>query len=220
MQWGGLPPTNPRAEVKSRVGNVNFGNPDNFVDRQVDFTAYMPNNSIVPRNKFAGVFNSPQSLVRAGDLRSGSDEIVLTEFMDSTDAVSEPGDPDEMKSERSVTAFLDAFSQYDTANPHDSSPGLASAPISDNRHKLDDYGLGDSSYDELLDTQGLIDGSRQIAATGRHHPGRSRGSDQGGSTNFAYADGHVERKHLFDTFDDKEWGKRFYSLDADIRYAD
>ncbi|MEM0913387.1 MAG: prepilin-type N-terminal cleavage/methylation domain-containing protein [Planctomycetota bacterium] len=218
MEYGGMPPTNPRDVVKNRVTEITFGNASNVVDRQVDFNAYMPNNAIVPRNKFTPTFNSPQNLVRASDLLSPSEEIVLTEFIDSVTAITGVGDPNNMKSERSVTAFTDAFGQYDSADPQDSSPSTPGLPISDNRHNLPNYGIG-SDYETLLQTQGLIDGSGQIGAVGRHHPGKTRGSDQGGTTNFAYGDGHVERKHLFDTFDEQEWGQRFYSLNVDIRYA-
>jgi prepilin-type processing-associated H-X9-DG protein len=56
---------------------------------------------------------------------------------------------------------------------------------------------------------------------GRNH-GRKRiatvkgipGTDER-KTNFLYADGHVETKHVFETLSPFQWGERFYSLRPD-----
>lgn len=46
-------------------------------------------------------------------------------------------------------------------------------------------------------------------AVGRHHPG---GDKLGGSVNFLYVDGHVERKTILKTLQDREWGDKYYAL--------
>jgi prepilin-type processing-associated H-X9-DG protein len=49
----------------------------------------------------------------------------------------------------------------------------------------------------------------EINAIGRHHPS---GDKFGGSTNFCYTDGHVERKAIWQTLHHREWGDKYFSL--------
>jgi prepilin-type processing-associated H-X9-DG protein len=60
---------------------------------------------------------------------------------------------------------------------------------------------------------GLIDGSTgdsEANAVGRHHSGGD--SKMGGTANFIYVDGHVDRKTILDTLKKREWGDKYYSL--------
>ena len=70
------------------------------------------------------------------------------------------------------------------------------------------------SYSWLLRQNDLIESENQLNCIGRHHPGQEtyKGEDYGGKTSFAYADGHVEQKHVFETIEKEEWGQKFYSL--------
>ncbi len=45
---------------------------------------------------------------------------------------------------------------------------------------------------------------------GRHHPGGDK--EFGGTANFLYCDGHVERKTVYESIRKREWGDKFYSL--------
>ena len=65
----------------------------------------------------------------------------------------------------------------------------------------------------------LIQDQVQLNAVGRNHPGTaSAGSkSMGGTTNFLYCDGHVERKSIVETLNSKEWGAKFYSLGGAVR---
>jgi prepilin-type processing-associated H-X9-DG protein len=64
---------------------------------------------------------------------------------------------------------------------------------------------------QIQDTVGLIDGAvgPETNAVGRHHPS---GDKLGGTTNFLYTDGHIERKTILQTLIDREWGDRYYSI--------
>ena len=34
----------------------------------------------------------------------------------------------------------------------------------------------------------------------------------GGTANFIFCDGHVERKHVLETCEERQWGDRFYGI--------
>ena len=66
---------------------------------------------------------------------------------------------------------------------------------------------------EIEGKVGVIEGGNfgtELNAIGRHHPG---GNSEGGTTNFLYTDGHVERKTLTSTLLGRQWGNCYYSLD-------
>ena len=178
------------------------------VDRQVSPMAYAPNEAIIPRNKFFG--NAPtergSKLVNASILLSPSEEIIATEFIDNPLVATAPGGA--IKSHRPLFGigsgfFVGSAVDYTFAAPF----------YRDDRAPGNNYRIG-STYKTLLNktTEGGID-SNPMEAVGRHHPGGDGpDSEDGGTTNFSYADGHVSRKTLFETFDDAEWGKRVYSV--------
>lgn len=76
------------------------------------------------------------------------------------------------------------------------------------------YGLYPAS--RLEEQTGLIEAS-EINAIGRHHPGGDK--IMGGTTNFLYVDSHVENKPVLDTFKNREWGDRYYSLTGNNEIA-
>jgi prepilin-type processing-associated H-X9-DG protein len=61
----------------------------------------------------------------------------------------------------------------------------------------------------LLDNPGIS----ELNAVGRHHPG---GDDYtGGTANFLYGDGHVEKKSLLQTVKNWEWGLKYYAISGE-----
>jgi len=61
---------------------------------------------------------------------------------------------------------------------------------------------------------GLIDGSlvTELNAIGRHHIGGDE--EFGGTANFLYCDGHVDRKTVLETMENREWGDAYYSING------
>jgi prepilin-type processing-associated H-X9-DG protein len=64
----------------------------------------------------------------------------------------------------------------------------------------------------------IVSNASTLNAVGRHHEGSSSATTRegqggfGGTANFVFVDGHVERAHVRDTVRDRKWGRRFYSL--------
>ncbi|MEM6332311.1 MAG: prepilin-type N-terminal cleavage/methylation domain-containing protein [Planctomycetota bacterium] len=214
MENGGHPATNPRDGINVPPG-IQTGSPSTTVDRQVDYLAYAPNNVMIPRNKFVEPGNGDRNLrlVRSSELIAPSDEIMTTEWIDRIESVaSADGGPLEMKSHRSINPFFNPFG--DNADPWklSNNPGVNRYDDTRNTDAAGRFQLPRSYEEELNSTgTGTID-DEPMMAVGRHHPGSTRGAEEGGTTTFSYSDGHTERKHLFDTFEDEEWGKRYYSL--------
>ena len=111
----------------------------------------------------------------------------------------------ESKSHRPVNPFY----HLSTGTDEYSAPPWASGFIYGPPEDRDTYGL--LPLDKIDDKIGVIDGSAgpEINVVGRHHPG---GDDLGGTANFLYTDGHVERKTILQTMKLREWGSRYYSL--------
>ncbi|MEM9882575.1 MAG: prepilin-type N-terminal cleavage/methylation domain-containing protein [Planctomycetota bacterium] len=209
MEDGGIEPTNP-------VGGA-------VVDRQVQRLSYTTNAVFSPRNKFNQPLSDPRShrLPRQSEFLSPSGEIMVTEFIDNPNVITDGAG--ENKSHRPVNPIDNGFGGSN-ADPW-TYPAAGDA-IQDGRLTLGaDYGLG--NYRDNLNANaptGGIDGGQPMVAVGRHHPGGEGASSvDGGTTNFTYADGHVERKTLYETFEGKEWGEKYYSLTGSptaIRYLD
>jgi prepilin-type processing-associated H-X9-DG protein len=65
----------------------------------------------------------------------------------------------------------------------------------------------------------LIQDSVQLNAVGRNHPGSASagGKSMGGTSNFLYVDGHVDRKSVVDTLNNREWGAEFYTMHGAVQ---
>ncbi|MEM7627693.1 MAG: DUF1559 domain-containing protein [Planctomycetota bacterium] len=195
MENGGIAPTNLA--------------PGSVVDRQVERLSYTANNVLVPRNKF----NEPAStrshkLVDASVLKSPSSEILVTELIDNELAASDSGGT--IKSHRSLNPILNPAGNDKEPWKYPAAGGV----IPDARlQQGGSYGLGNYQDTLLTTTPGAIDSGSPMQAVGRHHSGGDGpGSEDGGTTNFSYADGHVTRKTLYETFEEREWGQEYYSL--------
>lgn len=202
---GGPPRTNPGPErgdwEPGQKDDNGQTSPNDHVDMQPNRVAFTANAAIMPRNKFAGHYSYQRNnqLVSPEDIKSAGNEILLTEWNDNWQTVGVGGIS---KSHRPVLGLTSAGAggadwMYNVP---------ATRPLYATYHKESDI----MAYDDVMKANNLIESSCQLNAVGRHHPGSGEDEEYGGVTNFAYADGHVETKHIMKTLD--EWGARFYSL--------
>lgn len=219
---GGAPRTNPGL-VKDNwePGQVDDGGsdaPNTREDKQAPRMAFTANAALMPRNKFTSQLVSAASsggvrvnvLVQDERLKKPSGTILLTEFLDDWKQVGvNVGGGFVSKGHRPVNPFYNLSNSFDPyshdrqvgsffyGNPLDPSFGLA--PLSD----LKDGGVWDSpTYN-------------QMNFVGRHHPGKGRNKTWGGDADFAYVDGHVENKTVYQTLRQRDWGDRFHSIDGE-----
>ncbi|MEP0848451.1 MAG: hypothetical protein HRF50_16715, partial [Phycisphaerae bacterium] len=226
---GGAPRTNPGPEDRHwESGQVDSNNnrrpggdtSTRVEDKQAPRMAYGANAAIVPRNKFRNTAviddSNCSSLarlnkwVRESELNTSRKIVLATEYFENWRAIGKSlsGNPDGdvvSKSHRSIVPFENIGYDCEYAVPQDQSGFVYGDP------DLPYFGL--EARRLLLERDALIEGSvaTELNAVGRHHPG---GDDFGGSTNFLFIDGSVERKELLETLKRREWGDRFYSMEG------
>lgn len=209
MENGGAPRTNPgpRDWEKGQVDQNNTGSPNTLEDRQAPRLAYAGNAAIFPRNKFNYVLSGGPRVnvcVNETKIHDPARVVLCAELNKNWKAAGiEQGNGVMSKSHRPINPFwhLGAGSNEYAAAPE--TPGFT---------------YGNSPYHGLLplrdveEAAGLIDnpGVVETNAVGRHHPGGD--AYMGGTANFAYADGHVDRKTVLETIRNQEWGNRYYAI--------
>jgi prepilin-type N-terminal cleavage/methylation domain-containing protein/prepilin-type processing-associated H-X9-DG protein len=204
---GGPPRTNPgpdKADWESgqKDDNGQTG-PNDYEDMQPERMAFTANAAIMPRNKFAPYYSYTRTnqLVSPDEIERAGNEILLTEWNDNWKTVGIGG---LSKSHRPVCGITSAGAGADASWMYNIPKNR---PLYGVYHKEGDI----QEYGEVLKASNLIESECQLNCVGRHHPGSTgHGKEYGGTTSFAYVDGHVESKHIIDTLD--EWGSRFYSL--------
>ena len=221
---GGAPRTNPGPDQEDwEQGQIDdTGNtaatPGSIADKQARRMAYAGNAAILPRNKFQQADGVPlqpgqrrfNRFVKPEEIEDAGRTIIATEYHNNwrliADASESTGGLLLVKSHRPINPFYSistGFDEYATPPAQDDYVyETASSPT--------DFGLVPKS--EMDDGQSLIGGTSgkaELNAVGRHHPGGDR---LGGTANFLYCDGHVERKTILQTMVDREWGRRYYSL--------
>lgn len=174
--------------------------------------AYTANAAVIPRDKFTTELSGgPRVNVLVPDNRVISPRAVIlaTELNKNwvTSAIA-AGRGLESKSHRPLNPFY----HLSTGTDEYSAPPWASGFIYGPPEDRDTYGL--LPLDKIDDKVGVIDGSAapEINVVGRHHPGADR---LGGTANFLYTDGHVERKTILQTMKLREWGSQYYSLSGE-----
>lgn len=226
---GGLPRTNPGPEKsdwepKQRDQNgttANSANSSTLKDHQARRMAFTANAAVVPRNKFtpelSGNYHRVNKCVQEHEVAT-SRGVILAAELNEEFTLSSVSESDGMlcKSHRPVSAF---WSQSSGANEYDApTNGGALFRYGDFNDKKY-YGL--KPLNELKGKVGVIDGAYggvEVNAVGRHHSG---GDELGGTTNFLFTDGHVDRTTILDTFRKRLWGDRYYSLTGgftDVKY--
>jgi prepilin-type N-terminal cleavage/methylation domain-containing protein/prepilin-type processing-associated H-X9-DG protein len=218
---GGAPRTNPGPKAENWEGGQVDDNmqssPNSVEDLQAPRMSYTANAAIMPRNKFTRSLSGGlrvNKFVNDTEVKFGSKTIMATEFNNNWNAlgVQKTGDGLLVKSHRPINPFYHFSSGWDEYNAPVSRSGRAGFVLGD--PNAADYGLLPLSH--LGSKPGLIESS-EINAIGRHHPGGDK--IMGGTTNFLYVDSHVENKTVFDTFKNREWGDRYYSLSGNNQVA-
>jgi prepilin-type processing-associated H-X9-DG protein len=210
---GGAPRTNPGPLLRDwepmQVDQNAQTSPNPLTDMQAPRMSYTANGALVPRNQFTPQLSGGprwNRFVSEYAVRDLSHTILVTEFSDhwNNTATLQPGPNTLMsRSHRPVNAFWNVASG---GNPYQAPP---SGGFTHGDAFQEDYGL--LPVNTLRTFPGVIEGigSPAVNAVGRHHPG---GDFLGGTTNFLYGDGHVDRKTVLETMRQREWGERFHSL--------
>ena len=205
IENGGLPPTNTTADNHDN-GQSNDAGAD-IQDDQVRRCAYTLNEAICPRNKFGKNFQGARrrcTWVNGGSIHNSAQTILGTEFPQNSLIVvdtGEVGGGPVCKSHRPVHGFQGLGGTYSIVDVGPGTPlvrdtvaDLAPDPHPGTPCRLD--WVGRNHYKRKLDAQGW---DTRL-------------------TNFLYCDGHVETKHIRDTFSPWQWGDKFYSvIPGDVR---
>lgn len=208
-------------------------------DWQAPFMAYTANAAIMPRNKFTmdlasqALMGSDRAyrtnqLVRESQIENPGMTILAAEFVNDWEFIGVGGNQSssnyiKSKSHRPVNPFYglsgtEPFAERDYGDRSPARPSFFYEPLEDPFGAQDErertYGLlpyktfKSPSYKPFFGSKGR--NLLQLNAVGRHHPGGEEWF--GGTSNFLYADTHVERKTILDTIKQREWGRRYYSV--------
>jgi prepilin-type N-terminal cleavage/methylation domain-containing protein len=204
---GGAPATNPGERATSWETDLqqrdDLGNTSPVAapqDRQAPRTAYTANAAILPRNKLnPGSSPRHNRLVQDSAVTFPSKTILFSELV-HTNSWRTVFDGQQSRSHRPITPFLGVSTGDDVYDQPDSANGGAFVYPA-RTTMLAKTAIGDDM---------LGYGRNPINAAGRSHPGG--GGWIGGTSNFAFPDGHGERMSALDSLEKKLWGDKFYSL--------
>ncbi|MBN1764762.1 MAG: type II secretion system protein [Sedimentisphaerales bacterium] len=221
MKNGGAPRTNPGYNRDNwedgqvdAAGNTQPSNSPE--DNQAPRMALTANQALIPRNKFNTLLSEStyrtDSLVKEGAIKDRPGELILAaEFNQDWKALTviQGNNRYLCKSHRPVCAFVTATGAANGKTYWKNSPqlGYMYPPKSQN------FWLAD--YETYQQGGNWLDSDMKLNSVGRHHAPDHfivEGVDYGGSSNFLYVDGHVERLHVYETLDKRHWGKYFYSM--------
>ncbi len=203
---GGAPATNPGGDVDdwdTELGQTNaLGQstpPAPPKDRQAERMAYVANAAVMPRNKLNSSSGRHNRLVQDSLITRADKTILATELVHNGDW-STVLDGTVSRSHRPITPFLGVNSGDDVYQQPENTNGPAymyparTTIVARSAIRPDMLGFG----------------RNPINAVGRSHPGG--GKFVGGTANFVFVDGHVERMSVLDSLDKKLWGDKFYSM--------
>ncbi|HVT82886.1 MAG TPA: prepilin-type N-terminal cleavage/methylation domain-containing protein [Phycisphaerae bacterium] len=224
---GGLSRTNPGPYQANWTGgqvdqNGNTGPSGSSIqDVQAPFMAFTANAAIMPRNKFTAAVamadgGNGQRLsvfLRQGRVKQESGTILMTEFnsrWQTISAIDSSSGNRVIKSHRPLSPFIGAGGGSDEF----------SVPFTGQFARPDINDLYDKT--QLASHEGagdslITDPQTQLNAVGRQHPGgySAGGRNFGGTANFIYMDGHIERKNVAQTMGAGgawEWGDAYYTI--------
>jgi prepilin-type N-terminal cleavage/methylation domain-containing protein/prepilin-type processing-associated H-X9-DG protein len=219
---GGAPRSNPGSKQEDSEDWIQNNDP-NLVDRQVPRLAYAANDMLMPRNKFvrAGDVPRPYRLVKPSDLdrsaNGSAKTILLAEFLNAENyrSLESPSQEGRIKSHRPITPV----NSQGAPSYRPETLALTSGRIVPFRYPTYDASGGDTEVrpTDLLGRFMIEDAQTVLNAVGRHHP--PRGGAFGGTTNYLFMDGHVERLGITETVEKRLWGDRFFSMTGDNRIA-
>ena len=168
-------------------------------DRQAKRMAYTGNGAIFPRNKFSQGSARRNQLVTDANITLPTRTILATEFLEANDWRS-IAEGQTSKSHRAVTPFVGGSAGADVYNE----PDLGTEP------RFFYPSESDIKRAEQLGNGMIVDANTTLNAVGRHHPGGDKA--YGGTVNFVFVDGHIERMTVIQSVRERKWGDRFYSL--------
>ncbi|MBX9735604.1 MAG: type II secretion system GspH family protein [Phycisphaerales bacterium] len=202
---GGAPRTNPGPDSRhwepGQVNDVGGTSPsENPKDRQVARMAYTGNAAIFPRNKFAGGGIRLNRFVKDSETSNVSKTILVTEFLNSTNWDTLKDDGDKIKSHRSLMPFVGLSAGAD----------VYGEPIGGSQARFAYPDIAAILPSDQLGLNAIANNNSSLNAVGRHHPGAV--GRFGGTANFSFLDGHVERLKVQETVEKKLWGDKVYSL--------
>jgi prepilin-type N-terminal cleavage/methylation domain-containing protein/prepilin-type processing-associated H-X9-DG protein len=203
---GGAPASNPGADSQdwdselAQVNDLGSSTPSEPPrNRQARRMAYTANGALVARNKFSASSLRRNILVSESKVSFPVKTILATEFV-HVGNWSTVFSGSESKSHRPVIPFVGA----------DTGGNVYDQPDGGSREAFE-YPPESALLPRASLGPDMIGYSRaMINAVGRSHPG----SDKfiGGTANFVFVDGHVDRMSVRDSLTKKLWGDRFYSL--------
>ena len=203
LRDGGAPPTNP-GQANPELLVPNQSTETNTPDRQVKRIGFTGNAAIFCRNKFAGSDgNRNNVLVNPawvdGTTRGGSGTILVAQFNDKLQYGTLLNDEGLMKSHRPVSPI---YGRSAGADVYGEAEG-GNEPRFTYPNRVRDV-LGTQSPNDIT--------NNPVNVIGRLFPG---GDGYGGSTQFAFCDGHVEQTTVANTLKKQLWGDRYFSLTGD-----
>ena len=178
-------------------------------DLQAPRMAYSGNAALIPRNKFVKSFKIRQNkMVNTAEVTNASNTILAAEFSENAYLVRNSS---ESKSHRPIQVLEGIGNGMDI---------LGEGVLGTKRYRYSETGLF-KDYNKLLastsfgETRISDNGGPDLNAIGRHHSGGGAGSGGAGSegsSNFVFADGHVERTTPLETIEERRWGDHMYSV--------
>ncbi|MDX2148392.1 MAG: type II secretion system protein [Planctomycetota bacterium] len=213
----GAPATNPKDDPAAQESYFQRQS-ESARDRQAKRIAYTGNAAIFPRNKFENCPSNAgpgrkdrlvNSALVDGSTFGASGVILATEFSivkggQPWKSVADINAETRSVSHRSVMPFQTVSGDPNCYN--------SSALFFDEREPA--Y----KTAEDLLtvEVSNFALSERPINAVGRHHPGQR--DEFGGTANFVFVDGHVERSTVKNMTTKNKWGDRIYALTGrDIR---
>jgi prepilin-type N-terminal cleavage/methylation domain-containing protein/prepilin-type processing-associated H-X9-DG protein len=173
-------------------------------DMQVPRIAYIANELLMPRKKYAAI---PQNVVKMGMLDDVSSVILLAETTDVKNSLMDtsPTGGDALKTHRPTNAVM--YEDYSVFDGETYNPGLHG-------------GLYALDYDTA---KAEIEAAKVETAVGHHHICYISDDRHLGGANYVFADGHAKWLKLQDTLNPEHylWGTKAYSCGgAPIMRAD
>ncbi|MCG3137536.1 MAG: hypothetical protein HJJLKODD_01382 [Phycisphaerae bacterium] len=217
---GGLARTNPGDQYADIEPGQVLADPyrtapyDPPTDRQARRIAYAANGLIMPRNKFTHAASGGQRInrfVNSTQLTMPEKTVLMTEYIANyrvnSKHVAEAGSMlgYQVKSHRPIVPAYHLGWGKDEYGPPETNGSYLYSEASD-------YGL--LPYGDLMssDAISVVDqpGVSEANLVGRHH--------QEETAQWLYIDSHVERKHVREIYEKKEWGDRYYSLSGCVGF--
>ena len=226
---GGAPRTNPGRSQEdwedNQVDQNGSSAPNDLKDWQAPRMCYAGNAAIIPRNKFTEQMSGGQRtnrFVMDTEVTRAQGTILATEYVNNWRALGIPqgGGSDGAvlsKSHRPINVFWNMGSGYNEYQATMFASGFLYGETPEAYpESYQDYGLLDvQSAERMTNILDHTGSKNQANAVGRHHPGGGQDRRKyGGTANFLFCDGHVERMTVYESLHKRLWGDRYYSLNG------